>query len=210
MPSDEKSTKHHDESDSDEEEELEIAPKIDIDVSKLTPLSPEVISKQVSPGSLSPFALVLRNTPRLLSTLVRPPKFVLPSITVCSRISLGCRHNRPCRTRKIDSGQGNIGGHDRALQERARAEYHDQAGLRQREGACSLSLRPRSCPPSSPFRARGGHRAARPFLTKNLSILPTRSTNAKTRHVRARGTTARTGQTRRTTRRASGQAADTE
>jgi hypothetical protein len=147
MPSDEKSTKHHDESDSDEEEELEIAPKIDIDVSKLTPLSPEVISKQVSPGSLSPFALVLRNTPRLLSTLVRP-KFVLPSIAVCSRISLGCRHNRPCRTRQIDSGQGNIGGHDRALQERARAEYHDQAGLRQREGACSLSLaRARALPP---------------------------------------------------------------
>lgn len=49
MPPDEKSNKHHDESDSEEEEELEVIPKVDIDVTKLTPLSPEVISKQVSP-----------------------------------------------------------------------------------------------------------------------------------------------------------------
>ena len=48
MTSDDKSRKNNDESDSEEEEELEIAPKVDIDVSKLTPLSPEVISKQVS------------------------------------------------------------------------------------------------------------------------------------------------------------------
>jgi translation initiation factor 2 subunit 3 len=50
MPPDEKSNKHHDESDSEEEEEVEVIPKLDIDVTKLTPLSPEVISKQVSPG----------------------------------------------------------------------------------------------------------------------------------------------------------------
>ena len=55
MPTDEKSRKHHDESDSEEEEEVETFPKVDIDVSKLTPLSPEVISKQVSPGSLFAF-----------------------------------------------------------------------------------------------------------------------------------------------------------
>ncbi|KAI0281945.1 hypothetical protein BGY98DRAFT_1088313 [Russula aff. rugulosa BPL654] len=48
MPGDEKLRKDHEESDSDEEEEVETIPKIDIDVSKLTPLSPEVISKQVS------------------------------------------------------------------------------------------------------------------------------------------------------------------
>jgi hypothetical protein len=46
MTSDDK--KRHDESDSEEEEEVEVAPKVDIDVTKLTPLSPEVISKQVS------------------------------------------------------------------------------------------------------------------------------------------------------------------
>ena len=53
MPSDEleKSSKHHEDSDSEQEEEVEIVPKVDIDVSKLTPLSPEVISKQVSCGS---------------------------------------------------------------------------------------------------------------------------------------------------------------
>ena len=48
MTSDDKSRKIHDESDSEEEDEVEIAPKLDIDVSKLTPLSPQVISKQVS------------------------------------------------------------------------------------------------------------------------------------------------------------------
>jgi translation initiation factor 2 subunit 3 len=50
MPADEKLRKDHEESDSEEEEEVEIqvVPKVDIDVSKLTPLSPEVISKQVS------------------------------------------------------------------------------------------------------------------------------------------------------------------
>lgn len=49
MPGDdEKLRKDHEDSDSDEEEEPEIAPKLDIDVSKLTPLSPEVISKQAT------------------------------------------------------------------------------------------------------------------------------------------------------------------
>jgi translation initiation factor 2 subunit 3 len=48
MPSDNKPRKRHDDSDSEEEEEVEIVPKFDIDISKLTPLSPEVISKQVS------------------------------------------------------------------------------------------------------------------------------------------------------------------
>ena len=52
MPTDDKSRNHHDESDSEEEEEVEIVPKVDIDVTKLTPLSPEVISKQVSSFSL--------------------------------------------------------------------------------------------------------------------------------------------------------------
>jgi len=55
MPTDKESRKHHDESDSEEEEEVEIVPNLDIDVTKLTPLSPEVISKQVSPGSLFAF-----------------------------------------------------------------------------------------------------------------------------------------------------------
>jgi len=40
--------KHHDESDSeDSEDEVEDIPQVDIDPSTLTPLSPEVISKQV-------------------------------------------------------------------------------------------------------------------------------------------------------------------
>ena len=49
MPGDETLKKTHDESDSESEDEevVETVPKIDIDPSKLTPLSPEVISKQV-------------------------------------------------------------------------------------------------------------------------------------------------------------------
>jgi len=42
--------KHHDESESEESDDgVEDVPKIDVDPSTLTPLSPEVISKQVRP-----------------------------------------------------------------------------------------------------------------------------------------------------------------
>lgn len=50
MPGDETLQKPEDGSDSEEEEDEPIAdaiPKVDVDVTKLTPLSPEVISKQV-------------------------------------------------------------------------------------------------------------------------------------------------------------------
>lgn len=49
MPGDETRQKTHDGSDSESEDEefVDVVPKIDIDPSKLTPLSPEVISKQV-------------------------------------------------------------------------------------------------------------------------------------------------------------------
>ena len=49
MPGDETLKKTHDESGSESEEEeiVEAVPKIEIDPSTLTPLSPEVISKQV-------------------------------------------------------------------------------------------------------------------------------------------------------------------
>jgi translation initiation factor 2 subunit 3 len=48
MPGDETLQENHDESESEEEDDgVEETPKIDIDVSTLTPLSPEVISKQV-------------------------------------------------------------------------------------------------------------------------------------------------------------------
>jgi translation initiation factor 2 subunit 3 len=57
MPGDDKSKKYREESDSEEEEEEEIFPKLDIDVSKLTPLSPEVISKQVSAALALAFSL---------------------------------------------------------------------------------------------------------------------------------------------------------
>lgn len=50
MPGDETLQKLEDASDSEEEDEnkADAIPKVDVDVTKLTPLSPEVISKQVS------------------------------------------------------------------------------------------------------------------------------------------------------------------
>jgi translation initiation factor 2 subunit 3 len=48
MPTDDNLRKHDEDSDSEDEEEVEVIPKVDVDVSKLTPLSPIVISKQVS------------------------------------------------------------------------------------------------------------------------------------------------------------------
>lgn len=65
MPGDEKLRKDHDESDSDEEEELEIVPQIDIDVTKLSALSPEVISKQVSTDRVGTSSFILKGTFRL-------------------------------------------------------------------------------------------------------------------------------------------------
>jgi translation initiation factor 2 subunit 3 len=48
MPGDETLQKSHEESDSEEEEDVvDSIPKVEIDPSTLTPLSPEVISKQV-------------------------------------------------------------------------------------------------------------------------------------------------------------------
>lgn len=48
MSDEETLQKRHDESDSEEsDDEVEDVPKVDVDPSTLTPLSPEVISKQV-------------------------------------------------------------------------------------------------------------------------------------------------------------------
>lgn len=49
MPGDETAQKRDAESDSENEEGDDDVPKLNIDVTKLTPLSPEVISKQVRP-----------------------------------------------------------------------------------------------------------------------------------------------------------------
>ena len=71
MPGDEKLKKEHEESDSDEEDELEVVPQIDIDVTKLSALSPEVISKQVRTDRLSIYSLILEDFFRLPLILVR-------------------------------------------------------------------------------------------------------------------------------------------
>jgi translation initiation factor 2 subunit 3 len=47
MPGDETLQKQHEESDSESEDDADAIPHVEVDASKLTPLSPEVISKQV-------------------------------------------------------------------------------------------------------------------------------------------------------------------
>lgn len=48
MPGDEKFKKFDSDSESEsEDEEIDVIPKVEVDATKLTPLSPEVISKQV-------------------------------------------------------------------------------------------------------------------------------------------------------------------
>ena len=65
MPGDEKLKKDHEESDSDEEEEPEVVPQIDIDVTKLSALSPEVISKQVRTNDVRICSVILKDITRL-------------------------------------------------------------------------------------------------------------------------------------------------
>ena len=65
MPGDEKLKKDHEESDSDEEEEPEVVPQIDIDVTKLSALSPEVISKQVRTNDVRICSVILKGVSRL-------------------------------------------------------------------------------------------------------------------------------------------------
>jgi translation initiation factor 2 subunit 3 len=65
MPGDEKLRKDHEESDSEEEDELEVIPQIDIDVTKLSALSPEVISKQVSTNRVRIYSLNIKGVSRL-------------------------------------------------------------------------------------------------------------------------------------------------
>lgn len=53
MPGDETLQKHDgSDSEGEESDEEEVVPQVEIDASKLTPLSPEVISKQVSRTSI--------------------------------------------------------------------------------------------------------------------------------------------------------------
>jgi len=115
MSTKEKPPKIHDDSDSEgEEEDEDIAvPKVDIDPSKLTPLSPEVISKQAS---------------SLIQTSPREPSLTIPrllSIWVCTlamvsigeaNVSCNSRHDRSCRSRKVNCRKSNIGRNDRAVQ----------------------------------------------------------------------------------------------
>ena len=134
MPGDETRQKTHDESDSESEDEdvLDNIPKVDIDVTKLTPLSPEVISKQVRKLHAS----FCRD-----SNLTILSRLLLTWVRTLAEVSPGCimkgyvRHDWTCRSRKVDGGESNIRRHDCSVQERASPKHHHQAWLRQRESA---------------------------------------------------------------------------
>lgn len=73
------------------------------------------------------------------------------------------RNHRPRRSRKVPDRQGHLGSADCAIQERAREEHHDQAWLRQRQGALvcergsKWKLTSRTCCRSTSARARIAH-----------------------------------------------------
>jgi hypothetical protein len=115
MSDEESLQKHHEESDSEEEEDqLEDVPNVDIDVTKLTPLSPEVISKQVSKqfSFIDQDQLIDGDLSRLQLTWVR----VAPRGDMIQHLNYLYRNDRSCRTRKIDSRESHIRRHDCAIQ----------------------------------------------------------------------------------------------
>ena len=129
MPGDEKLKKDHEESDSDEEEEPEVVPQIDIDVTKLSALSPEVISKQVRNNRVRICSLIHHLQATInLGALAR-------NDTLKHLLTRRRRYDRACRARKIDRRKSHFWGHDRPFQKRARPKHHDQTRVRKRKGA---------------------------------------------------------------------------
>jgi hypothetical protein len=115
MPGDEILHQKHDESESEEEEEdVEVIPKVDIDPSTLTPLSPEVISKQVRMSFVTiwPMSDIWFNRPR--STWVG---IVFGSKQYRSD-SLLSRYHRACRSRKVDGRESDLRCYDCTVQKR--------------------------------------------------------------------------------------------
>lgn len=113
MAGDETLQKRLDDSDSDAEDDdvADDIPKVEIDPSKLTPLSPEVISKQ---ASLQKQIQEINNADihiRPQSILVR----VTFSWTEFVSMSLPLRYYWPCRTWKINRGEGYIWSDDSSL-----------------------------------------------------------------------------------------------
>ena len=134
MPGDEKLKKDHEESDSDEEEEPEVVPQIDIDVTKLSALSPEVISKQVR-----------NNRVRICSLIYNPQATI--NLGALARndirkhlLTRRRRYHRACCAWKIDRSKSHFWRHDRPFQERARPKHHDQTGVRKRKGASLIGV----------------------------------------------------------------------
>lgn len=106
--------KDHDGADSDEEsdiEEIENIPLVDVDVTGLNPLSPEVISKQA----------------RLL--LEGRKSHIMRRVTGNDKLG----HDRTRSPRKINSRESDLWRLDCSIQERARPKHHHQARVRQRK-----------------------------------------------------------------------------
>jgi len=100
--------KQHADSDSDTEEEdvVETIQKVEIDPSKLTPLSPEVISKQVNIARI-----FVEDIPDQFSTGYHQFRCAQRPLTdhAMNLIDFALsRYHWSCRSRKIHSGEGNI------------------------------------------------------------------------------------------------------
>ena len=112
MPGDEKLRNDHKESDSDEEEELEVVPQVDIDVTKLSALSPEVISKQVRTNCVPICSLNLKVSLGYHKSRCARCNDIREHLLTKSR-----RYHRACRARKIDSCKSHLWRNDRPFQE---------------------------------------------------------------------------------------------
>lgn len=125
MPDDEKIKNFDSESDSesDEEENADHIPKIVVDPSTLTPLSPEVISKQVRYKlwgfSFSGVELCLFVGDNKLG--YKKKRLIVTDLTFFSI----CRYHWTCRAWKINGCESNIWGYDCQIQERASKEYYN-------------------------------------------------------------------------------------
>lgn len=118
-----------------------------LDVTKLTPLSPEVISRQatINIGEREKEREHLREREDcveeesidLYSFGLSPLDLFLHLSLHLLHLSLHLFHNnrnhRARRPRQVHGRQGHLGRADRPLQERAREEHHHQARVRQRQ-----------------------------------------------------------------------------
>jgi len=128
-----RSIKTHDDID-DDDKTLSTTQRQDLatlDVTKLTPLSPEVISRQAT-INIGTKEVELKRAEGTETTFARRRPNALSDSTSASsspNLSKTHRNHRPRRPRQVHRRQGNFRSPNGQVQERARAKHHHQVGL---------------------------------------------------------------------------------